>query len=188
MAIGEKKKKDRKRPSYLAAVMAADSGKAGRPKYKKEDFIHPTSDAKGHSSPVGFRCMNGYLRNINVFVASGKFPYETASDLLRHALHEHLHWLSELEPKIPVRLNILDTALELARAQQLIKYQNTVREISVTVEQLTREGMPGQARKLVKEIMLNIDDDPVEDEWKTRLKKEMEEKYGYLFPSGMVVE
>lgn len=186
--MAEKKKKERKRPSYLAAVVQS-GGEPQKPKYRREDFIHPTSDAKGHSSPVGFRCMNGYLRTIDVFVSSRKFPYETASDLLRHALHEHLHWLSDLEPKIPVRLNILDAALELARAQQqLIKYQNTVREISVTVEELNRSGMSGQARKLVKQIMIKIDEDPVEDEWKDRLKKEIGAKYGYLFPDGVIIE
>lgn len=184
MAMVDKKTK---KPSYLQAVVNA-SDQPPKPKYNFEEFIFPASDTKGHSSPIGFRCKSGYLRQMDVFIAAKKFPYKTSSDLLRHALHAHLHWLAELEPKIPVRLSILDAAVELARAQQmLLKYQQTVREIATTVEQLTREGLASEARKLVKNIMQEIEDDPVEDAWKDRLRKELLEKYGYLFPSRGVV-
>jgi hypothetical protein len=184
MAMANEKKS---KPSWLKGVVES-GGKPPEPKYNFADFIYPASDNKGHSSPVGFRCDSKYLRNIDVLVSSRRFPYKTGSDLLRHALHAHLHYLAELEPSIPVRLSILDTAVELARAQQmLLRYQNTVREIATTVEQLTREGLSSEARKLVKNIMQEVEDDPIEDAWKDRLGKELLEKYGYLFPSGGVV-
>lgn len=184
MAMVDKKKN---KPSYLQAVINA-ADQPPKPKYNPQEFIFPASDAKGHSSPIGFRCRSGYLRDVDVIVASRKFPYKTGSDLMRHALHAHLHYLADLEPKIPVRLSILDAAVELARSQQmLLKYQSTVREISTTVEQLTREGLASEARKLVKNIMQEIENDPIEDAWKDRLRKELLEKYGYLFPSRGVV-
>ena len=186
MAMVEKKKPQKR--SFLRAVVES-GGQAEKPKYNPRDFIIPTSDSKGHSVPMGFRCMSGYMRDVDVIVSARKFPYRTASDLMRHALHNHLHMLTELEPKIPVRLSILDTAVELARTQQmLLKYQSTVREVANTIDQLTREGLPGEARKLVKDIMVSIEDDPVDDEWKRRLKKEIFDKYSYLFPSGVVVD
>ncbi len=154
-----------------------------KPKYDKDEFIIPASDSKGHGTLIGLRCMSGYLRTINEILASKKFPYKTVSDVLRHAIHVHVHWLKEIEPEIRTRLGFVDAALELVRVQQThMEFLSMIKTVEDTVNKLAQDGMKAEAKKLVKSLLSKIEEDPVDDVWRRKFTTELKSRFGHLFP------
>lgn len=65
--------------------------------YDPAEFNIPVDDAKGHSVMQSFRFNHRYQRAMQTILASRRFPYLTVSDIIRHAVHRHVDWLTEIE-------------------------------------------------------------------------------------------
>jgi hypothetical protein len=77
------------------------------------DFTIPPAATKyGHSASVSAKLTPELFREIQAHVQSGRFPYRTNSDLMRHALYLHMRSQSlemlekydYLRPRTPVSL------------------------------------------------------------------------------------
>lgn len=154
------------------------SEKSGKPQYR--DFVIPASDAQGHSTKVGFRCNNAYVRRINIFISSKKFPYKTPSDLLRHALDRHLKYLSQLEPEIGVEMASIEVVNEIINAkQERIDFGKSFEKLSLTVQDLLSRGAQGEAKRLVLEVSGKVERMD-EGYWRDWYSQEIKNRFGYL--------
>ena len=127
----------KKKRSLLREVLTA-------PKYDVTEFIIPVSDSKGHSTPIALRCQSRFIR-------ARKYPYKTPSDILRHALYRHIHWLHEQEPECASTLVYLDAAVEIGRRQQMhLEFTKTIEYLKSTIDQLEKADMKGEAKKMIR--------------------------------------
>ena len=69
----------------------------------EEDFfanwLVPSHDEKGHSDRENVRFSPSMMRAMQIIVEGGKTPYQTKSDLVRHAVHNHLLTLEGMQPR-----------------------------------------------------------------------------------------
>ena len=129
------------------------------PKHELKDFLVPSSDSKGHSVSISLRVSRNQARLIQEVLASRKFPYKTISDLARHAVFNHLHWLEDIEPDLTVDLDYMDIPIEAAREEQMhLSFLASVRTVETTINQMLNEGMRDEAKEMGRSIQ---DFDPI---------------------------
>ena len=151
-------------------------------KREYKGFVIPASDAQGHSTKVGFRCNHAYVRRIDIIISSKKFPYKTSSDLLRHALHLHLDYLSKLEPEIGVDMASIEVVNEIINAEQeRIDFGKSFEKLSLTVQDLLSRGAgaQGEAKRLVLEVSAKVDS-MGKGYWRDWYSQEIKNRFGYL--------
>ena len=95
------------------------------PNYDVNEFRVHASDKKGHSARRWFRLQPGHDQMLSEIVASRKFPYRDAGDIVRHAVKRHLDWLETLEP-IPSVTKQVDIILDLMRQEEFQRDFQTV--------------------------------------------------------------
>ena len=155
------------------------------PRYELKDFLVPASDTKGHSVPIGLRCTGEMMRNVQVILASNKFPYKTTSDLLRHGFLRHIRWLISLEPEISESMDYMDIIMELAKTQQMhLKFLASIQSIGDTVEKLLQEGMKSEAKFMVQKILEKLDSHSSNDVWKKKLYGDIKKRFKHLLPKA----
>jgi len=76
----------------------------------------PAATKYGHGLTISAKIPPELFSECQAFVQSGRFPYRTNSDLLRHALHAHLRALADCEPGV-VNPDVTDVLLELTRSE-----------------------------------------------------------------------
>lgn len=150
-------------------------------KYIHDEFVLPASDEHGHSSKQTVRLMPVMARQIDVLVASKRFPYETASELIRHAVFRHLHWLAIKEPSLPTHfLNFCDAIAEHMRDGILQSgMETTLKGIKEKVDGHVQRGetmLALQTLNMVRQIAVSVPDVP----WKKRYMKHFDETYKHL--------
>ena len=148
--------------------------------YNPNDFIVPASDDKGHSIRLQCRCNRAYARRIAVIISSGKFPYQTSSDLIRDAIHRHLNLLSELEPKIPVNMASLEMVNKIINAErESIEFAKSFEKLSGNVQELLGRGAKGEASRQVLEVSHQVGRmEP--GYWRDWYRQEIKNRFGYL--------
>ena len=148
--------------------------------YNPKDFIVPAGDDKGHNIRLQVRCIPAYSRRIDVLVSSRKFPYKTSSDLIRDAIHRHLNFLSELEPKIPVNMASLEMVNRIINAdREKIEFAGSFEKLSRTVQELLGRGAKGEARRLVLEVSHQVDRMEA-GYWRDWYRQEIKSRFGHL--------
>ena len=121
--------------------------------YLVSDFVIPVSDKNGHNGTEGFKCQYAYSRRIDVILATKKFPYSTRSDVLRHALHRHLDWLSEIEPEIPnmASLELVNDIIKAAAAER--EFTSSFEGLCKEVQSMQNKGATEEAQRMVKNAL-----------------------------------
>ena len=144
-----------------------------------EQFRVPAKDTKGHSDRVWFRCQPGHASALASVVQSGVFPYRTNSDLLRHALVRHLHYLETLNQQLggkqmPSVLAATDAMLAILRDDLYYTEFHHVLQ-TLTTQLNTHKGLGefGEARRLLLEVLRCWSTMP-EGFWKDKYKKQIE--------------
>lgn len=59
----------------------------------EEEWFVPAVDEDGHGAREYVQIPPRMSRKLEVMIQAANLPYKTRSDLLRHALYRHLHWL-----------------------------------------------------------------------------------------------
>jgi hypothetical protein len=149
--------------------------------FQEEEFIVPTSDAKGHSIRIQFRVPTGFERQAELLMRDKKFPYPTRSDLYRHALLRHYRWLETLRDEgVPSVLRELDLIVEVLRDDFFQRsIRDTLREMEKTMSRHMGEGSANEARRLLSMIQNRIERMP-DGYYKTRYRQEVEDKWGHI--------
>jgi len=167
-------------PKTRKGVSLKPSEAGSKGDYNPKDFIVPASDDKGHSTRLQCRCNQAYARRIAVIISSGKFPYQTSSDLIRDAINRHLNLLSELEPKIPVDMASLEMVNKIINAdREQIEFAGSFEKLSRTVLELLGRGAKGEARRLVLEVAHQVDRMEA-GYWRDWYRQEIKNRFGYL--------
>lgn len=128
------------------------------PKTEAERYIIPSRDQLGQSSREQFRCRPDYVRQMEIILASRKFPYITKSDIMRHALHE---LLAKLESETPIPDSLfrkIEMANEILRHEEI---ERRIYELMDNLEQAItvclRDGDRGEVIRLVGMIRYYLD-------------------------------
>lgn len=148
-----------------------------------DEFRIPASDTKGHSARMWFQAVPTMVRRVEEVVQSKKFPYRTMGDLLRHALHRHMHWLEKMDGTI-ISMGQVDIALEVLRDEEYnSEFRSVFGRLEARVAQHLAEGAKSEAIRLVLTINNHIQRMP-DGFWKERYRSELRTKYGDLLGKG----
>lgn len=149
-------------------------------KYDPEEFIISSTDSKGHNEKFWFRAPGGLDRQIQIVMAAHKFPYKTPSDLLRHALVRHLHWLTTLEPDICSVMGQVQVVIDICREEQYQQDFNEVFDaVGSTIQRYLSGGHTGEALRTVARCRDTFMDMP-EGFWRDQYMNELMKRFGYL--------
>jgi hypothetical protein len=153
--------------------------------FDPQEFIIPASDTRGHSTRIWNRIDPGTDRQISIIVNSKSFPYRSKGDLVRHAIHRHLHWLHDQAPFKSI-MGQIDAIIELVREEEFnSEFVTTIEKLTeqaaryVTLSQLPR------AKSLVMRVMDKIKGMP-DGAWKDQYMNEIETRFSHLL-SGQAV-
>ena len=143
------------------------------------------TDDKGHSARMQFRLPAVMVRACKVLVLSGKFVYETESDLLRDALHDKINQLHEIEPKLIKNFSALEACLQTVRAEkEAAEVDDFIGELARTVAFIEERGGAVEVQKLVNKTYARFQgDSEIKDSWKARVMKRM----NTLFPKYLKI-
>lgn len=152
-----------------------------------ESFRIPASDAKGHSTREWVRLPPEYSERIASIVHSGKFPYKSRGDLIRHAIHRQLHWLESINPNT-ISTAPIDVIIEIVRRHEMMaEFRESFTRISSMVNiYLVEEGASQEAKKFIRYLKRTVDKMP-EGFWKRMYQKKLENQFGNLLQDPEVV-
>ncbi len=171
--MDENKKKSKNKK---ASFRPSDAKKSYNPK----EFIVPPGDASGHSTRLQFRCSPAYGRRLDVIIHSRRFPYNTPSDILRHALHRHLDYLSQIEPKIPLDMPSLTIVNNLFTTQQeMLRFLESSKSLSKIVYDLLGSGAQAEARRIVSSTLCELER-MEKSHWRDSYIEEVKKHFGHL--------
>jgi len=140
------------------------------------EFRIPASDTKGHNARQWFRCIPSMSRQVEQVVQSKQFPYRTKGDLLRHALHRHMSWLTTIAPVLTVSGQV-DVVLEIMRDEEMNNDFSLVFDrLSERISQHLSEGSQEEAVRLVRIVQSHVEDMP-DGFWKAKYKKRLADRY-----------
>jgi hypothetical protein len=133
----------------------------GDSEYTELEWMNPTANDTGQSVRLWARVTPEMERAIQVCVSSGKFPYCTPDDLIRHAVYRHLYWLHQLESVQKHALLALESLSALYR-------DDTYRvQVAERVEAMLRHcmehlerGFVGEAARLAQDVRAIVDSVP----------------------------
>jgi len=143
-----------------------------------EDFHVPVSDSQGHSDRVQFRCMKQIKAMVNEVIQSKQFPYRTDSDLYRHAIVRHLHFLTDLGYLGSNTIFEIEAIMDVERDDELKQgFIASIEKLQDIINYHTRKGDKDSVADMVESVRKRIDQMP-DGRWKRRYQEEMEKRYG----------
>lgn len=125
--------------------------------YKPEEFLCPGQDDHGNSVRLTFRCPPIMERDLEIIRDNRHLPYKTISDIVRHAVYRHLHWLHEMEDMPQHILTGLDMVMEVCRdAEMRSKVEETFVAMDRIIDQRLQDGEKDEAMRLMTETKQKI--------------------------------
>jgi hypothetical protein len=147
--------------------------------YDPSAWIINARDKNGHYERQWVNVMPAHHAQIAIILASKKFPYRSAGDLLRHAIVRHLQYLDAMEefPSVTRQADLLNENLVFEQLQHecLATIEGTAR----IVAQHMSTGEPHEAARFVRKQMAIIAKMP-DGFWKSRYTSEMNRRFAQL--------
>jgi Arc/MetJ-type ribon-helix-helix transcriptional regulator len=159
----------------------ADPEQGELPLDELDTFIIPARDEKGVSVPVNLHIPPYLERQVEIIVASRRFPYLRVSDFVRHAVTRHCGWLMDIRYSIPRHMaSTLATVHDALRDEEfsLQVEQSFIRMDHILAGHINR-GDKTEAIKLYVRVRSRIME-AAPCSWKDRYLKEFDSKYSYL--------
>jgi len=115
--------------------------------------IPPAANKYGHSSTLTCKVLPELASEVQQAIQSGHFPaYRTQSDLIRHAVQEHLIRLGEDMPG-SVELDALTVVTEImAKEQKAVAWLETTREAEGVLLDHLKHGRYNDATRLYNSL------------------------------------
>jgi hypothetical protein len=149
-------------------------------RYDPEEFLTSATDAKGHGERFWFRAPSGLLRQIEIFLAAKRFPYKSATDILRHALIRHLTWLGTLEPDVDSVMRQVEAVQDLMREEQYNQdFISMFEDLGKTVYRYLAGGHNGEAMRMIGRCRDTFEKMP-EGFWRDQYLAELMKRFGHL--------
>lgn len=154
---------------------------------RDQEFRVPIYDAHGHSKNVQVHLHPGYVIEARRVVDSKHFPYRNTSDLIRHALKRHLHWLNQELEKESIGGSILGTVeagMVLLQEEEIrAEHAENVGKLAAQVGVYVAAGQQERARVLVLRFRATLARIP-DEYWRGEYLREIDERFGYLIMGG----
>jgi hypothetical protein len=172
----------------------ADQDSGEIPLDELDTFVIPARDEKGIGVSVTLH-MPPYLeRQIEIAVASRRFPYLRAADFIRHACVRHLAWLTGIRLSIPRHMTVsVNTVMDAFRdAEFTSQVELAFSHMDRLVTAHVNRGDKLEAIRLYVRIRTRIQES-AQCNWRDRFLREFDAKYSYLMaverkPMGLVGE
>ena len=168
----DKKKKGKPVPKFTA----------GDFEYDINEFLCAGQDDRGNSMRLFFRCPPLMERDLEVLRDSKRFPYRTVSDIVRHAVYRHIHWLHALEREIPQHfMSGLDGVMEVTRDHEMrAGMESTFQKLDQMIDAALAVADTMEALRLMTTARNKIVKLP-DTRWKKRWLEKFSRKYGHHF-------
>ena len=151
----------------------------GNSSYDPQQFILAASDSQGHSARVFCRVMPGITQQLEYVMQTHAFPYRTKGDILRHALHRHLAWLTTLEPMKSVMGQVDAIAEVLREEEQASEFQVSFDRRAARISSFSQQRAEGEARRMVLNVTRLIGG-MQDGYWRDKYLAELESRWGYM--------
>lgn len=127
--------------------------------FDRVDFIQPTRDPSGGSRKLSLRVMPSLMRAAEILVASGKFRYETVSDLIRHAIQRHMDELHQQEPSVNREtFGFLEAMLaQMQDELEGIKFKKVQDKLTEAVGKYRADGREAMAKRSVVRMLKSLE-------------------------------
>ena len=123
------------------------------------DFIRipPAATKYGQSVSVGCKVMPELHRDIMPLIHSGRISaYKTPSDLIRHAIDQHLKNLNDMDPGL-IETDVIDLMVEITLTEnRAIQLAQTIRDSEDVLIQHIREGRMRDAQRFLEKLASTI--------------------------------
>lgn len=134
------------------------------------------TDSKGHTSRIWVNLQPMHVQTIDILTQSGKFPYRTRGDFLRHSVMKHIHWLERIHQPLNSITGALDAMNALLRdAEFRMEFTEYIARLTKQIEALVDEGDITAARKLLLETLRHVESMP-EGYWRDKYSKTIRDK------------
>lgn len=136
----------------------ADTGEGEMPLAELDEFVIPGSDDKGRKVTVTFNVHPALDRQIDVILASRRFPYANKKDLFRHAVARHCGFLLDIRTKVPRHfMAMFDLDLEIVKDDEAsTKMEQVLLALSSSVDEHVQRGEHSEAIRLISQIQQNL--------------------------------
>lgn len=152
---------------------------------QERDFVLPASDAKGHSVRVQVRVPPTIAQAMQNIFQSRKFPYRDLSQIYRHALQEHLKWLSEMGD-IKTHLAQVDAMKDLIFNEEAgMEFKNYFSRLDHVVRNHIAEKSDGEAVRVLLDAHRYIKGMP-EGYWRNKYLKKLFHDYDDILKTATV--
>jgi secreted Zn-dependent insulinase-like peptidase len=148
-----------------------------------KEFMIEASDLKGHNVRLSVRVPPGMAKQGDIVVQSKKFPYNSLSDLLRHAYRRHLMYLQTLAPvkSILHEIDIINDILLQEKFNQA--FMSVFENMAHMVDMFLGRNEKGEAVRLIRTVQDKVEE--MDDGyWKERYRKEIDNRWGHII-SGL---
>lgn len=153
-----------------------------------DEFCLSASDERGHSVPMSVRVSPDMSMQLEIILASKKWPFRTKGDVIRTAV---LKYMKYLEKENPIPGSVLGHILAMNEVVKWNEAQKQFLETITNAEGLIR-GMMHSDPDIARTVVLNIKDaiDKMPDSpWRDKFVREYESKVrsavDVLFPRDL---
>jgi Arc/MetJ-type ribon-helix-helix transcriptional regulator len=125
---------------------------------QRSEFITPASDPRGNSSLISVRVPPDVYEIISTIVASRRFPYQTPSHLVRHAVVRHLKYLATLtDEEMQSRITVLESISHInAACEEFSAFHDTMEGVTGLVEKYVESGAICEATQLLIKLQETV--------------------------------
>lgn len=144
----------------IAGGQPSGGSSGGSSKYDETEFLVGGKGAlPGDTEKQSFRVHQGYIVEAIKILQGGKFPYETLSDLYRHAVVRHIPWLFEIEPELEggVLYELKQIDAIVARTEFQLKFQKSIDSIAKMIrDTMSIPGGEVEASRILRAMRKHI--------------------------------
>ncbi len=120
----------------------------------------PAATKYGHSATLSCKVMPEMAAEIQALVQSGRFPFRTNSDLMRHSLDSTIRTLNDSEPGI-INRDATELMQEIVtRERRYNELNNTVEEAVKMMGEAVAQGRMQDAKRIFQQTFSVISDMP----------------------------
>jgi hypothetical protein len=152
----------RRNANIKPGLSVLPGGQSSKSKYDEAEFlVGGKGTGPGDTVKESFRIHEGYIAEVQRWVQSGIFPYESWSDLYRHAIVRHLtHFLpsveGEVEGSVLYQLRQIDEVV--ARETFHLKFTKSIASIANLVRQIIEvPGGKAEVGRMIRTMKKQID-------------------------------
>lgn len=154
-------------------------GDNGNGKYPHSEFRIPACDSKGHSERLQLRLQPELVSRMQKVVNSKLWPYDNYQELIRHAVHQHLRWLENDNPKVGnlvAQIEAVNLSLQEEEEHQRIEHMYEKTKLMFNANRRLVGNQAGARNlKMMSEVwdrIQSIDDKFWRKVWMDRFKEE----------------